>query len=308
MGTHAEESFITLKERILAIKEKRKAVILAHMYQRPEIQDIADFVEDSLGLARAARSTSAEVIVLCGVHFMAETAAMMNPDKMVLLPDAKAGCQMADMVTAEALRREKEKRPGVKVVCYVNTSAEVKAESDICCTSSNAVALVEKLPDRELIFVPDQSLGAYVSSRTGKTIHLWPGYCNTHHRLMEEDVLAMKAAHPEAIVMAHPECREDILRHADYIGSTSQMIQHAKASSHQSFLVGTESGILHRLAKNSPEKTFRLISKKLICPDMKLTTLDKVLWALENLKTHITVPEKISRKALGCLEKMMELS
>lgn len=308
MGTHAEESFITLKERVLAIKEKRKAVILAHMYQRPEIQDIADFVEDSLGLARAARSTSAEVIVLCGVHFMAETAAMMNPDKMVLLPDAKAGCQMADMVTAEALRREKEKRPGVKVVCYVNTSAEVKAESDICCTSSNAVALVEKLPDRELIFVPDQSLGAYVSSRTGKTIHLWPGYCNTHHRLMEEDVLAMKAAHPEAIVMAHPECREDILRHADYIGSTSQMIQHAKASSHQSFLVGTESGILHRLAKNSPEKTFRLISDKLICPDMKLTTLDKVLWALENLKTHITVPEKISRKALGCLEKMMELS
>lgn len=308
MGTHAEDSFIALKDKVLALKEKRKAVILAHMYQRPEIQDIADFVEDSLGLARAARSTSAEVIVLCGVHFMAETAAMMNPDKMVLLPDAKAGCQMADMVTAEALRREKEKHPGVKVVCYVNTSAEVKAESDICCTSSNAVAMVEKLPDRELIFVPDQSLGAYVSSRTDKTIHLWRGYCNTHHRLMEEDVLAMKSAHPEAVVMAHPECREDVLRHADYIGSTSQMIQHAKASSHQSFLVGTENGILHRLDKNSPEKTFRLISEKLVCPDMKLTTLDKVLWSLENLKTHITVPEEISRKALGCLQKMMELS
>jgi len=308
MDSQQSEPFKELKEKITALKEKRKAVILAHMYQRPEIQDIADFVEDSLGLARAARSTSAEVIVLCGVHFMAETAAMMNPDKMVLLPDKKAGCPMADMVTAEALRREKEKRPGVKVMCYVNTSAEVKAESDICCTSSNAVALAEKMPDSEFIFVPDQSLGAYVASRTGKTIHLWQGYCNTHHRLMEEDVLAMKAAHPDALVMAHPECREGVLRHADYIGSTSQMIQYAKASSHQSFLVGTESGILYRLAKDSPEKTFRLISDKLVCPNMKLTTLEKVLWALEDLKTHITVPEEISKKALGCLEKMMKLS
>ncbi|MGV8123260.1 MAG: quinolinate synthase NadA [Candidatus Xenobiia bacterium LiM19] len=308
MDTYVHDPFITLKEKVLALKEKREAVILAHMYQRPEIQDIADYVEDSLGLARAARATSAKVIVLCGVHFMAETAAMMNPDKMVLLPDSRAGCPMADMITAESLRAAKAAHPGVKVMCYVNTSAEVKAESDICCTSSNAAALVKKLPDHELIFVPDQSLGAYVASKTDKTIHLWPGYCNTHHRLLEEDVLAMKEKYPDSFVMAHPECTEGVLRHSDFIGSTSQMIQYARTSPCTNFLVGTESGILHRLTKDSPGKTFRLISEKLVCPNMKLTTLEKVLWALEDLKTHITVPEEITRRALGCLEKMMELS
>ncbi|MHC9540608.1 MAG: quinolinate synthase NadA [Vulcanimicrobiota bacterium] len=308
MDTHLNDPFIALKEKVLALKEKREAVILAHMYQRPEIQDIADYVEDSLGLARAARATSAKIIVLCGVHFMAETAAMMNPDKMVLLPDSRAGCPMADMITAESLRAAKAAHPGVKVMCYVNTSAEVKAESDICCTSSNAVALAEKLPDNELIFVPDQSLGAYVASKTNKIIHFWPGYCNTHHRLLEEDVLAMREKYPDAFVMAHPECTESVLRHTDFIGSTSQMIQYARTSPRTNFLVGTESGILHRLTKDSPQKTFRLLSEKLVCPNMKLTTLEKVLWALEDLKTHITVPEDITMRALGCLEKMMELS
>ncbi len=308
MDTQQSDPFYELKEKIHTLREKRKAVILAHLYQRPEIQEIADFVEDSLGLAKAARATSAKVIVLCGVHFMAETAAMMNPEKMVILPDKNAGCPMADMITAESLRVLKAKHQGVKVMCYVNTSAEVKAESDICCTSSNAVALAEKLPDREFIFVPDQSLGAYVASKTNKTIHLYPGYCNTHHRLLEEDVLVMKEKYPDAVVMAHPECTPSVLRHTDFIGSTSQMIQYARTSSHTHFLVGTESGILHRLTKDSPRKTFRLISEKLVCPNMKLTTLEKVLWALEDLKTHVTVPEEITKRALGCLEKMVELS
>ena len=295
-----------LISRIARLRKERNAVILAHNYQLPEVQDIADFTEDSYGLAEAAASTNADVIVFCGVHFMAETAAMLNPGKVVLLPDRDAGCPMADMIDAEALVEMKKKHPKAAVMCYINSTAAVKAESDICCTSSNAVRLAEHVENDEIIFVPDRSLGAWVAAHTNRTFHLYPGCCPTHHRLTGQDVVSMKEKHPGAHVMAHPECTEDVLKHCDFAGSTSAMLQHGRESEYTEFLVGTEKGILHRLQKDSPHKTFRLLSEELVCSDMKRTTLEKILWSLENMECQITVPKDVRERALACIERMMK--
>ena len=252
------ELFQTLAEEIEVLKKQRKAVILAHYYQRPEIQDIADFVGDSLQLSQEAAKTDAEVIVFCGVHFMAESAAILSPDKVVILPESKAGCPMADMVDAQGLRAYKKRAPGVKVVCYVNSSAEVKAESDICCTSSNAVKVVQSLQGQDILFIPDENLGRYAAQILGRTLQLGPGYCKTHDRLTKEDILKARKEHPLAKVIVHPECREEICQEADYIGSTAGLIAYAQSSEKREFIVGTESGILHRLHQVCPDKEFYL--------------------------------------------------
>src|SRR5665647_672118 len=254
----SEEQFQTLAEEIAVLKKERKAVILAHYYQRPEIQDVADFVGDSLQLSQQAAKTDAEVIVFCGVHFMAESAAILSPDKIVLLPEPKAGCPMADMVNAEGLRAYKKRVPGVKVVCYVNSSAEVKAESDICCTSSNAVKVVQSLQGQDILFIPDENLGRYAAQILGRTLQLWPGYCKTHDRLTKEDILKARKEHPLGKVIVHPECREEICQEADYIGSTAGLIAYAQNSESHDFIVGTDSGILHRLHQVCPDKEFHL--------------------------------------------------
>ncbi len=296
-----------LAEEIEILKKERKAVILAHYYQRPEIQDIADFVGDSLQLSQRAAIIDAEVIVLCGVHFMAESAAILAPDKVVILPEANAGCPMADMVDAEGLRAYKKRVPGVKVVCYVNSSAEVKAESDICCTSSNAVKVVQSLQGQDILFIPDENLGRYVARILGQTLQLWPGYCKTHDRLTKEDILKARKEHPLAKVIVHPECREEICQEADYISSTAGLIAYAQNSESHDFIVGTESGILHRLYQVCPDKEFHLASERLVCPNMKLTTLAKVRDALIALSPRITVKEEIRVKAKEALERMLAL-
>lgn len=302
-----EELFQTLAEEIEVLKKERKAVILAHYYQRPEIQDIADFVGDSLQLSQQAAKTDAEVIVFCGVHFMAESAAILSPDKVVILPELKAGCPMADMVDAEGLRVYKKRVPGVKVVCYVNSSAEVKAESDICCTSSNAVKVVQSLEGQDILFIPDENLGRYAAQILGRTLQLWPGYCKTHDRLTKEDILKARKEHPLAKVIVHPECREEICQEADYIGSTAGLIAYAQNSESHDFIVGTESGILHRLHQVCPDKEFYLASERLVCPNMKLTTLAKVRDALIALSPRITVKEEIRVKAKEALDRMLAL-
>ena len=296
-----------LTEEINTLKKERKAVILAHYYQKPEIQDVADFVGDSLQLSQQAAQTDAEVIVFCGVHFMAESAAILSPDKIVLLPEPKAGCPMADMVGAEDLRTYKKRVPGVKIVCYVNSSAEVKAESHICCTSSNAEKVVRSLPDEDILFVPDENLGRNTANALNRSLRLWPGYCKTHHRLTREDILAAKREHPQAEVVVHPECQEAVCREADYVGSTAGLIAYAQNSGCQAFIVGTEAGILHKLRQVCPEKEFYLASERLICPDMKLTTLTKVRDSLFALTPRITVREEIRVNAKEALDRMLAL-
>lgn len=304
----ADDKNHQLTEEIKRLKEKRRAVILSHVYQRPEVQEVADYVGDSLGLSQQAAKTDAEVIVFCGVHFMAESAAILSPEKTVLLPEIHAGCPMADMVTAEDLRAEKQAVPGAIVVCYVNTSAEVKAESDIACTSANAVKVVDSLPpDQPVLFVPDRNLGRYVAGRTGRELHLWPGCCNTHDKLTREDILAAKEAHPRALVLVHPECRPEVTALADAVASTTGMLRFAGESGAGEFIVGTEAGILHQFHKQCPGKKFFLASPKLICPDMKATTLDKVHRALVALEPRVTVSAEIRQKALRSLERMLAI-
>jgi len=305
--TISKDLFQALAGEIEALKKERKAVILAHYYQRPEIQDIADFVGDSLQLSQQAANTDAEVIVFCGVHFMAESAAILSPNKVVILPEPNAGCPMADMVDAEGLRAYKKRVPGVQVVSYVNSSAEVKAESDICCTSSNAVKVVESLKGNDILFVPDENLGRYAAQILGLSLQLWPGYCKTHDRLTKDDILKARKEHPLAKVIVHPECREDICQVADYVGSTAGLITYAQNSENLEFIVGTESGILHRLHQVCPEKKFHLASERLVCPNMKLTTLAKVRDALIALSPRITVKEEIRVKAKEALDRMLAL-
>lgn len=305
--TISQDLFETLAAEINVLKKERKAVILAHYYQRPEVQDIADFVGDSLQLSQQAANTDAEVIVFCGVHFMAESAAILSPNKVVILPEQKAGCPMADMVDADGLRAYKKRVPGVQVVCYVNSSAEVKAESDICCTSSNAVKVVESLKGDNILFIPDENLGRYAAKILGRSLLFWPGYCKTHDRLSKEDIQMAKNAHPLAKVIVHPECREDICEEADYVGSTAGLIKYAQSSEDQEFIVGTESGILHRLHQVCPDKKFYLASERLVCPNMKMTTLEKVRDALKTLSPCVTVDEEIRTKAKAALERMLAL-
>jgi quinolinate synthase len=297
-----------LTDKIRQLKAERNAVILAHNYQSGEIQDIADFTGDSLALSVKAAQTDADVIVFCGVKFMAETAAILSPAKTVLLPDKHAGCPLADMMTAEQLRELKRKHPGAIVVCYVNSSAEVKAESDYCCTSANAVEVVESLPrDKEIIFVPDQHLGRFVVEKTGRELILWPGYCVTHAAITEDDIKNARAAHPDAVVMAHPECTEPVKAVSDQLLSTGQMLKFAKRSEAKRFIVATETGIIHTLKKENPGKEFFAASQRAVCPNMKRITLEKVLWSLEDMHYKITVPEEIMTKAKNALDRMVAI-
>jgi len=301
-----ESEFSGLQNEILELKKKRNAVILAHLYQRPEVQDIADFTGDSLGLSEEAAKTDAEVIVFCGVHFMAETAAILSPQKTVLLPEVNAGCPMADMITADQLRAKKKECPDAVVVCYVNSSADVKAESDICCTSANAVKVVRSAPaDKRILFVPDKNLGHYVGQQAGREVIYWEGFCNTHDRLSAEQLRKAKQTYPEALVMVHPECRPEVIALADRVFSTSGMIKFAKESDHNEFILGTESGILHKIRKTAPGKKFHMASEELICPNMKATTLEKVKLSLEELQPRIMVPDEIRDKALGAVKRMI---
>lgn len=297
----------TTTERILELKKQKNAVILSHNYQRGEVQDIADFVGDSLELSQKAAGTDAEVIVFCGVHFMAETASILNPDKVVLLPDAGAGCPMANMITAEQLRGEKKKYPNAAVVAYVNTTAAVKAESDYCCTSANGVRVVNSIKNDEIIFVPDQYLGSFIGSRTGKKMILWPGYCPTHVKILPEDILKRKKEYPAAKVVVHPECRPDVVAMADEALSTSGMVRYAARPEVKELIVGTEVELLHRLNKENPGKKFIPASTKAVCPNMKKITLEKILDAMETMEPEIKVPEGIRVKALAAVQRMLEI-
>jgi quinolinate synthase len=297
----------TNAERILELKKEKNAVILAHNYQRAEVQDIADFVGDSLELSQKAAQTKADVIVFCGVHFMAETASILNPDKVVLLPDAGAGCPMANMITAKQLRQLKSENPNATVVTYVNSSAAVKAESDYCCTSANGVKVVNSIKAKDIIFVPDQYLGGFIEKKTGKKMILWPGYCPTHVKILPEDILARKKEYPNAKVVAHPECRPDVVALADETLSTSGMIRYAARPEVKELIVATEVALLHRLAKENPGKKFIPASTKAVCPNMKKTTLEKILEALETMEPEVKVPEEIRVKAVVCVDRMLKI-
>ena len=303
------DSDARLVQEILRLKQARKAVILAHNYQLGEVQDIADFVGDSLELSQKAAGTDAEVIVFCGVHFMAETASILCPDKTVLLPDIHAGCPMADMITADGLREKKKEHPGATVVCYINSSAEVKAESDVCCTSANAVRLVDKLADRkEILFVPDQYLGHYVSTKTGREMILWPGFCPTHIRIKSQDIIRLRGEHPQAKVVVHPECRPEVVALADEVLSTGGIIRFAANTEVQEVIVGTELGIIHRLRKENPDKRFIPASEQAVCPRMKLITLENILWTLEEMAPEVKVPEEIRLRARTAVDRMLEVA
>ncbi|MCK5114503.1 MAG: quinolinate synthase NadA [Phycisphaerae bacterium] len=295
----------TIESKIEALKKDRNAVILAHNYQLGEVQDIADIVGDSLELARAAASTDADVIVFCGVLFMAETAAMLSPEKTVLLPAANAGCPMADMITADQLREMKQEHPNADVVCYVNSSAEVKAESDYCCTSSNATEVVAGIDKKkEIIFVPDKNLGGYTAQQTNRKMILWEGYCHVHTCIRDGDIVKAKQQHPNATVMVHCECSSLVREIADAVLSTSGMLKLAKEFDADEFIVGTEVGMLHRLRKENPDKKFYPATEAAVCPNMKLTTVENVLWALEGMEHKITVPNDVRVLAMKALEAM----
>ncbi len=296
-----------LADKIRALKEARHATILAHNYQLGEVQDVADFVGDSLELSQQATRVESGVIVFCGVDFMAETAAILCPDKTVLLPVAHASCPMANMITAEQLRARKAELPGVPVVCYVNSTAEVKAESDICCTSANGVKVVASLDADEVLFVPDQYLGAFVATQVDKKLILWPGYCPTHARITSEDIARLRREFPAAVVMVHPECRPDVIESADTALSTGGMQRFARETDARQIIVGTELGMIYRLRQENPDKQFIPVSEQAVCPNMKAITLEHVFWALEDMTTVITVPEAIRTGALGAVERMLAL-
>jgi quinolinate synthase len=297
-----------LVAKIKELKKKRNAVILAHNYQLPEVQDIADFRGDSLELSRAAAKTDAKVIVFCGVYFMAETASILSPEKLVIMPDVSAGCPMANMMTADDLRKLKSEHPGAVTVGYVNTSAEVKAELDYCCTSTNAVAIVNALADKkEIIFIPDKYLADYVSKKSGRKLITWHGFCPTHVKILPEDLMREKKFHPKAKVMVHPECLASVVALADVVLSTSQMAKYAKENPGKEFIVGTEAGLVYRLKQDNLNKEFYLASERAVCPNMKRTTLEKVLWALEELKEEVRVPDEIRQKAQLAIERMLKI-
>lgn len=297
-----------LKDRIRTLLAKRKAILLAHNYQRDEIQEIADYTGDSLALSQTAAQTPAEVIVFCGVHFMAESASILSPQKTVILPRMDAGCPMADMITVGALKLKKKEFPQAIVVCYVNSSAEVKAESDICCTSANAVRVIKSLDEsRTVLMVPDQNLAKYAGSKLTREIIPWPGFCPTHHRLRAADIQRSKRDHPQALVAAHPECRPEVLALADHICSTSGMYSFARQSEGKEFIIGTEAGVLFKLRRENPEKSFYLPSHRLICPNMKLTALEDIIDVLENMSNVISVPEETRIRAKKALDRMLEI-
>jgi quinolinate synthase len=293
--------------KINEYKKLKNAVILVHNYQLPQIQDVADYVGDSLGLSIEASKTKADIIVFCGVHFMAETAAIICPDKKVIVPDVNAGCPMADMINAEGVKKLKAEHPGHIVVAYINTTAEVKAESDYCCTSANAVKVVEKLMDKNIIFIPDKYLGDYVSKQTGKKMVLFNGYCPIHMMILPEHVKGAKQEHPNAVVIVHPECLPEVKALADKVLSTGGMIKFTKESPSQEFIIGTETGIIYRLQKENPSKKFHPANPLAICRNMKKTTIDKLLRSLENEETRVTVPGKVASRAKLSIDRMLKL-
>ncbi len=318
-------------EEILRLKEQRRAIIIAHNYQREEVQEIADFTGDSLELSREAAKVDCDVIVFCGVNFMAESASILSPDKVVLLPELEANCPMADMIRVSGERKVwksfpgyeeqptfvfphdftlldmKERYPGVPVVTYVNTTADVKAESDICCTSANVVKVVESVDSDTVICVPDRNLSAWAQKNTGKKIITWDGFCHVHDRIRAEDVKRARQEHPNAVLMAHPECRLEVLELADHVTSTSGMLRYARQSDAKEFIVGTEIGLLYRLRKENPDKVFHPLRKDMICPNMKKTRLESVLRALKEMTHEVKVPEDIRVRAVKALDRMLEV-
>jgi len=306
MGTIND--LLNIEKKIKELKTKRNAVILAHNYQLPEIQDIADFHGDSLELSRKAAKTDADIIVFCGVYFMAETASIISPDKKIIMPDINAGCPMANMIKASDVRRLKEKHPGSVAVGYVNTPAEVKAELDVCCTSTNAVAVVNALAEaKEIIFVPDKYLADYVSRNTGRKFISWNGFCPTHVKILPEDIKREKKFHPQAKVIAHPECLRSVLDLADEVLSTSRMCKFAHETEAKEVIVATEVGLIYRLKKDNPTKEFYPASEAAVCPNMKRTTQEKVLWALEEEKEEVRVSDEIRTRARSAIDKMLEI-
>ncbi len=300
---------ISYKDYVLQRKKELNAVILAHFYQLPEIQDIADFVGDSLQLSQQAAATDADLIVFCGVDFMAESAKILSPDKMVIIPDIDASCPMANMVNPESLQEFKKDYPDACVITYINSSAAIKAMSDICCTSSNAVKVVASIPeDKPIIFLPDRNLGNYIGSQTGRDLILWPGFCPVHEVLTAEEINEQKSAHPQASVVVHPECRPEVVALADAVRSTAGILDFVKNSIQTEFIIGTEVGFLYTLKKHCPDKTFHLAYKPFECPNMKKTTLPKLAAALEHLQYQIEVPEAISTKARTALERMLSIT
>jgi len=296
-----------LIEEVRALLKKKKAIMLAHNYQRDEVQEAADLTGDSLGLSQAAAESDAEVIVFCGVHFMAESAAILSPGKKVILPRYDAGCPMADMITPEELEEEKKKRPGVPVVAYVNTSAAVKAQSYICCTSANAARVVDSVPGDSVYMIPDRNLSEYVSRRTKKHMEWWNGYCPTHERLTLGQVRKAREENPGSVFVCHPECRPEVVAEADHVCSTSGMYKFARQTDAKTIIIGTEMGILYRLKKENPDKKFVIPSQGLICPNMKLTNLEDVIESLWEEKNIVTVPEEIRARAEKALQRMLEV-
>ncbi len=302
----AEQNRI-LKERLLELKKERNAIILAHYYQRDEIQEVADFRGDSFLLAQKAAQTDADVIVFCGVHFMGESAKILAPNKTVIIPDERAGCPMADMVNVRGLQDLKKKHPNAKVVTYINSSAEIKAETDICCTSSNAVKVVQSLDTDEVIWVPDKNLGHYVSQFTDKKMIIWEGYCNTHDMLTVKDVVEMRAQYPNAQFIVHPECRPEVVEMGDFVGSTTGLIKYVRESDCKEFIVGTEDGTGYQMRVENPDKSFRFATKYLVCPNMKVNNLKKLVKCLETMSPEIYVPPQVADKARLSLERMLQV-
>lgn len=302
------ELYIDMIQKIESLKKERKAIILAHLYQPAEIQEIADYTGDSFGLSQKAAQTDAEVIVFCGVRFMAETANILSPDKITLLPAEDAGCRMFDDTLSSQLKNLLAQKPEALVVSYVNTPADVKAMSDICCTSANAVAVVESLPKtREIIFVPDRNLGSYVEEKSGRKMYCWQGACPTHANLTMSELNSCRKKHPAALVLMHPECTAELRGEADYVGSTTGIIEYAKASVADELIVATECGVLYKLQEDCPNKKFYLVSPSLVCSNMKKTTLEKVYKALLHMEPRVIVEESVRKKAVAGLNRMLEI-
>ena len=297
-----------------ALKQELNAIILAHYYQEPDIQDIADYIGDSLGLSQQAASTGADVIVFAGVHFMAETAKILNPNKLVLLPDLEAGCSLADSCPPDEFAAFKAAHPNHLVISYINCSAEIKAMSDIICTSSNAVQIVNQIPaEQPIIFAPDRNLGRYVMEQTGRDLLLWQGSCIVHETFSEKKIVQLQARHPEAEIVAHPECEPPVLRHARYIGSTTALLRYSQQSDSEAFIVATEPGIIHQMQKRMPQKRFIPAPPTNTCacnecPHMRLNTLEKLYWAMKNRAPEITLPEATRAAALKPIQAMLEMS
>ncbi|HOK40888.1 MAG TPA: quinolinate synthase NadA [bacterium] len=298
-------------EKILELKKKLNAVILVHYYQLGEVQEIADFIGDSLGLSLEAEKTNADVIIFCGVKFMAETAAIICPDKKVLLPDLYAGCPMAEMITREQLisLKDQYKDEDIEVVCYVNSNADVKAESTICCTSANSIKIVNSIsPDKKIIFIPDKYLALYTERMTKRKFIIWNGYCPTHLLINKNDILNIKEKYPDAVVLAHPECSLEVQNIADVIASTGGMVNYVKNSNKKIFIIATENGLIYYLQKNFSDKIFLSVNERIICPNMKKIRLENVLWSMEEMRYEITVEDEIATKARKAIQRMLEIS